>query len=132
MKDCVFCKLVSGEIPSVKIYEDKRFIAVMDAFPATENQFIVIPKEHVTSRFTDVPDHVLADAVLTAKKVATHVDFKLGTRACMTIEGFQVPHLHVVIYPLLKGKFMKDCYAGGPPAPADVNVLNKLAEKLKM
>jgi histidine triad (HIT) family protein len=118
MKGCIFCKLVAGEIPSAKIYEDKRFVAVMDAFPAVNGQFLVIPKEHITSKFTEVPDHVLADVMLTAKKVAMHVDFRLGTRACVSIEGFQVPHLHVNVYPLPKGKFMKDCYVGGPPAQA--------------
>ena len=131
-KTCIFCKLVAGEIPSAKIYEDKRFVAVMDAFPAIEGQFLVIPKRHTTSKFTEVPDHVLADVMLTAKKVAAHVDSKLGTRACVTIEGFQVPHLHINVFPIPKGKFMKDCYTGGPPAQADPAALQKLAETLKM
>ena len=132
MKDCIFCKIVAGEIPSAKIYEDKRFIAVMDAFPAINGQFLVIPKEHITSKFTEVPDHMLADVMLTAKKVAAHVDFRLGTRACVVIEGFQVPHLHVVVYPVTKGKYLKDCYTGEPPAQADPAALQRLAETLKM
>jgi len=129
MKDCIFCKIVAGELPGAKIYEDKRFVVILDAFPAIDAQFLVIPKKHVTSKFTEIPDHVLADAMLTAKKVAEHVDYILGTRSCVAVEGFQVPHLHVVVFPVPKGKYLKDCMSA---KKADFAELKKLAKKLAL
>lgn len=126
--DCIFCKVVAGEIPSFKIYEDKRFMAILDLFSATKGQFLVIPKQHVTSVFTEVPDHVLADAMLIAKKVAKHVDSKLGTRSYVVIEGVGVPHLHVKVYPFSIGAPLKL----EPTNKIDQETLKKLAEKLKL
>jgi len=103
----------------------------MDAFPAANHQFLVIPKKHTTSKFTDVPNEVLSKAILVAKKVAKHVDSKLGTRGCISIEGFQVPHLHVVVYPVEKGKYLVDYY-GLSPKKADTKKLAKQAAFLKV
>ena len=131
MKPCIFCKIVKGELPSSKIYEDNDFLAIMDAFPAANHQFLVIPKKHTTSKFTDIHDKVLSGAILTAKKVAKHVDSKLGTRGCISIEGFQVPHLHVVVYPVEKGKYLVNYYQG-EPKKADPAKLAKQAAFLKL
>lgn len=131
VKDCIFCKIIKGEVPGAKIFEGKRSIAVLDAFPAARGQFLVIPKKHVTSTFTKVPDHVLADAVLTAKKVAKHVDFRLGTRSYEVIEGADVPHLHVKVYPAPKGTFLHQLLAN-EPEKADFEKLKELASQLKL
>jgi histidine triad (HIT) family protein len=128
MKDCIFCKIVAGEIPAAKLYEDKRFIAILDAFPAVEAQFLVIPKAHVTSKFTDVPDHVLAEAMLVAKKIAKHIDTILKTRSYVVIEGVDVPHLHIKVYPSQPGKPL----VLGPTSKADSDKLATLAEKLRL
>ncbi len=45
-EDCVFCKIVAGEIPSHKVYEDKKFIAFLDIFPRVKGHTLVIPKKH--------------------------------------------------------------------------------------
>ena len=125
--DCIFCKIVEGEIPAARIYEDKRFIVILDAFPAVKGQFLVIPKEHVTSVFTRVPDHVLAESMLVAKKVAKHIDSKLGTRSYIVLEGVEVPHLHVKGYPTADGPLRMH-----PTEKADADVLEKLAAELKL
>ena len=49
MQDCIFCKIVAGEIPSVKIWENENFIALLDAFPACKAQTLVLPKKHYDS-----------------------------------------------------------------------------------
>jgi histidine triad (HIT) family protein len=131
MKPCIFCKIVDGKLPSSKIYEDKDYLAIMDVFPSASHQFLVIPKKHTTSKFTDVPDKVLSGAILVAKKVAKHVDSKIGTRGCISIEGFQVPHLHVVVYPVKKGKYLVDYYRGGT-SKADTKKLAEQAAFLKL
>ena len=47
MSDCIFCKIVAGEMPCYKIYEDDNFLAFLDIFPKTSAQMVVIPKTHV-------------------------------------------------------------------------------------
>lgn len=49
MTDCIFCKLINGEIPSAKIYEDEHVFAFMDIMPLTKGHILVIPKEHKES-----------------------------------------------------------------------------------
>ena len=46
MSDCIFCKIAKGEIPSVKIWEDDEFFAILDLFPNTKGMTLVIPKSH--------------------------------------------------------------------------------------
>jgi len=47
MADCVFCKIIERKIPSYIVYEDREFVVILDAFPATQGQSLVIPKKHV-------------------------------------------------------------------------------------
>ena len=47
--DCIFCKIIKGEIPSIKVYEDEKIIAFKDINPVTPVHILVIPKEHITS-----------------------------------------------------------------------------------
>ena len=70
MSDCIFCKIVAGEIPSVKIWEDDGFIAILDAFPACKGQVLVIPKRHYDSDIFLMSDDVYASLMLVTKKVA--------------------------------------------------------------
>jgi histidine triad (HIT) family protein len=49
MSDCIFCKIVRGEIPSPKLYEDDRFIAIHDIRPQAKTHWLVLPKEHISS-----------------------------------------------------------------------------------
>ena len=49
MGDCIFCKIIAGEIPSKKIYEDEKVLAFYDISPAAPVHFLVIPKEHISS-----------------------------------------------------------------------------------
>ena len=69
MADCIFCKIVAGEIPSIKIYEDERFLAFMDINPLTRGHCLLIPKAHFENAF-DLPDELLRDLMVTAKKLA--------------------------------------------------------------
>ena len=49
MKNCIFCKIVSGEVPCVRIWEDKKFLAFLDINPVCEGMALVIPKKHLNS-----------------------------------------------------------------------------------
>jgi histidine triad (HIT) family protein len=99
--DCIFCKIVSGEIPSAKIWEDKKHLAILDVFPWTKGMTLVIPKKHHDSYAFDMPDTVYKDLMIASKKVGKILDKKLKVlRTAMVAEGMGVNHAHVKLYPL--------------------------------
>ncbi|MGE5297574.1 MAG: HIT family protein [Acidobacteriaceae bacterium] len=102
MESCVFCKIVKGELPSHKVWEDKKHLAFLSIFPNTEGFAVVVTKGHYPSYAFDVPDEVLKDLVLAAKKVAKRLDQKLDDvgRTGLIFEGFGVDHLHAKLFPM--------------------------------
>ena len=149
MNDCVFCKIVSGELPSHKIWEDEKHLAFLSIFPNTEGFSVVIPKKHYSSYAFDVPEEVLKDLVVAAKKVGRLLDEKFDDvgRTGLVFEGFGVDHLHAKLFPMhgTKSKDWKpfhsnvdkyfDKYEGYISSHdykrADDNELEKIAEKIK-
>ena len=102
MEDCIFCKIVSGEVPSHKIWEDENHLAFLSIFPNTEGFSVVIPKKHYSSYAFDAPEDVLKELVIAAKKVGKLLDEKLDDvgRTGMIFEGFGVDHLHAKLFPM--------------------------------
>jgi diadenosine tetraphosphate (Ap4A) HIT family hydrolase len=102
MEDCIFCKIVSGDIPSHKIWEDEKHLAFLSIFPNTEGTSVVIPKEHHSSYAFDLPDEVLSNLVCATKKVAKLLDKTLPDvgRTAMVFEGFGVDHVHAKLFPM--------------------------------
>lgn len=99
MQDSVFTKIIKGEIPAQKIYEDDQVIAFMDIQPIVPGHVLVVPKQQV-SHFDDLDDETYQAVFAVVKKVAKQIKHVLGaTRACVRIEGFDVPHTHVHVYP---------------------------------
>jgi histidine triad (HIT) family protein len=60
MKDCIFCKIVKGEIPSVKVYENARVLAFADINPLCDGHTLIIPKAHAENIFDLTPDDLTA------------------------------------------------------------------------
>src|SRR3989338_5394182 len=87
MQDCIFCKIVKGEAPSHKIWEDEKHLAFLSIFPNTEGFAVVITKKHIK----------IAD-----KKVGKLIDSKLEDvgRTGMIFEGFGVDHVHAKLFPM--------------------------------
>jgi len=101
--NCVFCKIVEGKIPSVKIFEDENFLAFLDVNPINPGHTLVIPKKHSDYLF-DLNDEDYKKLMLTAKKIAKIIKDKLKPkRVGLAVEGFFVPHVHVHLVPLNKG-----------------------------
>ncbi len=102
MTNCIFCKIVNKESPSHIIWEDDKHIAFLSIFPNTEGVTVVIPKEHYSSYLFDLPDDVISNLVLAAKKVAKLLDSKLEDvgRTAMVFEGFGVDHIHAKLFPM--------------------------------
>ena len=69
--DCIFCKIIKGEVPCNKVYEDKDIIAFLDIMPATKKggHTLVIPKKHYEF-ITEMPDELIAKAMAVAKRIA--------------------------------------------------------------
>ena len=99
---CIFCKIVRGEVPPHKIYEDEKHLAFLSIFPNTEGFSVVITKEHYPSYAFNLPDEVLKELIVATKKVAKLLDSKLENvgRTGMIFEGFGVDHIHAKLFPM--------------------------------
>ena len=107
--DCIFCKIVQGEAPCHKIWEDKKHFAFLSIFPNTEGFSVVITKRHYSSYAFDLSDKELQELVIASKKVAKLLDSKLEDvgRTGMVFEGFGVDHVHTKLFPM-HGTKMKE------------------------
>lgn len=99
MKDCLFCKIIDGEIPSEKVYESETVLAFKDINPQAPVHILVIPKIHIES-LNDVTDDnigVVAEVMLVAKQLAAEFNLQNGYRVVTNIGengGQTVHHLH--------------------------------------
>ena len=104
MDSCIFCKIANGEIPSNTIYEDDKFRVILDNGPATKGHALVLPKEHYANLF-EMPQDLLADAAVVAKKVAINIKEKLSCDGLNLVQnngetaGQTVMHFHLHIIP---------------------------------
>ena len=95
----IFSKIVAGEIPCYKIYEDDTVLAFLDIHPESKGHTLVIPKLEV-DKFYDLPDDIYSHLFAVVKKLSKHFDQKLGARILIKIVGTDVPHAHVHLTPL--------------------------------
>ena len=102
--DCIFCKIVSGEIPHWKVYEDDETMAFMNLHPTNKGQVLVIPKDHVENIY-GFSEELAARLMLTTKKLSTAVKNALdadGVNLIMNNEeaaGQEIFHAHMHIIP---------------------------------
>ena len=92
MSDCIFCKIVTGEIPCYKIYEDEKYLAFLDIYPWTEGHTLVIPKQHVEWVW-DYPE--LGEYFEVVGKIARHYREISKDIVRSNIDGWQVQHAHI-------------------------------------
>jgi histidine triad (HIT) family protein len=110
MKDCLFCKMVSGEIQPKKVYEDDRVLAFRDINPQAPTHVLVIPKEHIATIDDLRPEHaeVVGELYLAAKEIARKEGLsESGYRAVMNCgrdAGQAVFHIHLHV---LGGRHMQ-------------------------
>jgi histidine triad (HIT) family protein len=99
MNDTVFTKIIKGEIPCHKVYEDELTLAFLDIHPAVLGHTLVIPKKQIEFVW-DLTDADYRAVMDTTKKVAQRLREVLGTKYVgVRIEGVEVPHAHVKLYP---------------------------------
>ena len=129
MSDCVFCNIIAGEIPSVKIWENDQFVALLDAFPACKWQTLVLPKQHYSSDIFTLDSTFYTALMLASKDVVTLLKTWLWVNKIgMVVEWLQVDHAHVKLYPFRWGKSFAWWLTGH--VLADMNELQKLADSL--
>ena len=94
----IFSKIVAGEIPCYKIYEDETVLAFLDIHPESKGHTLVIPKIEVDKVY-DLPDDTYLHLMEVVKKLSKHMEEKLGVRIFMKVIGTDIPHAHVHLMP---------------------------------
>jgi histidine triad (HIT) family protein len=131
--DCIFCKIVSGEIPSHKLDEDDKTLAFLDINPWTRGHSLVIPKEHSRNIY-DIEPGDLAAAHIAAQRLAKRLREKLDCEGMNTIQSSEpaamqtVFHAHVHVIPRYSDDGLK---LPAHPQPAEHEELAGLAEELR-
>ncbi|MDW7732107.1 MAG: HIT family protein [Methanolobus sp.] len=133
--DCLFCKIVSGEIPSNKVYEDDFVYAFLDIYPCSEGHTIVLPKEHIP-RFTDMRESDAKSLFGSVNKVAKAVEKALDVPGMNIginngeVAGQSVPHVHVHIIPRRENDNGGSMHTIVATHPNTDNII-ELADKIK-
>ena len=103
--DCIFCKIVSKEIPTKILYEDEYTIAFLDAFPVAKGHTLVIPKQHY-AKIQDLPSEINGKLFNTVHKLIPKVDSLQGSTLVAIHNGKnsgqEIPHVHVHLIPRSK------------------------------
>lgn len=100
---CIFCEIVKGKMETPGIFwEDKNFMAFLSIFPNTKGATVLIPKKHYASDVLDLPDKVLKEMIVAAKKVSQILINNLSDvgRVGLVMEGTGIDHAHIKLYPM--------------------------------
>jgi len=129
MEDTIFTKIIKGEIPSHKIYEDEKTFAFLDIHPLTDGHVLVIPKVQVEFIWDLKPEDYQA-VMATVQKVGAHVrDIMNAPYVGVEVIGVDVPHAHVHVIPFSK---TDQLHAKVPDTQEpDHSKLATLAEKIR-
>lgn len=133
--DCLFCKIVSGEIPSHRIYEDEFVYAFLDIYPSSEGHAIVLPKKHIP-RFTAMEGPEAASLFESVSRVAKAVEKALDVPGMNIginngeVAGQSVPHVHVHIVPRRENDEGGSMHSIVETHP-DTGNLSELADRIK-
>ncbi len=130
--DCIFCKIVDGELPATIVDEDERTISFMDISPATRGHALVIPREHSADLLT-VEREDLTAVALAAQRLAGRMKERLGAdgvnllNSCGAVAFQTVFHFHVHVIPRYEGDSLRLPWV---PAAGDSNEIAAAAQEL--
>jgi histidine triad (HIT) family protein len=123
--DCLFCRIIAGELPSTRIDEDERTVAFMDINPATRGHVLVVPREHSTD-LTAIGDEDLAAVTRMARRVAQRQQERLGAdginllNSCGQAAWQTVFHFHMHVIPRYVGDPLRLPWEPGPGDREDI------------
>ncbi|MCB1745024.1 MAG: HIT family protein [Gammaproteobacteria bacterium] len=130
--DCIFCRIVRGEIPSFQLYEDEHSLAFMDINPANQGHALAIPKRHSENLFTIDPED-LAHTAQAAQRVAIAIHKSLAPAGINLVQangpaaGQSVFHFHMHIMPRIAGDELKLNWG---MYPGDMEAIGNLAKRI--
>ena len=130
--DCIFCQIVAGELPALKVHEDEHTLAFMDINPATRGHALVIPRRHARNLLEITPEDLSA-TVLAAQQLARRVTERLGAEgvnlinSCGSVAWQTVFHFHIHVIPRYSDDPMKLPWT---PAPGDMDAIAAIAQEL--
>ncbi|NIW86648.1 MAG: HIT domain-containing protein [Gammaproteobacteria bacterium] len=133
MEECIFCKIIAGDLPSFKLYEDEATMAFMDINPANEGHSLVVPKEHAED-LQGVSEQALSAAVVTAKKVAGAIMRTLNPAGLNLVQANgpaaaqSVFHFHVHVMPRYEGDDLKLNWG---MRPGDKDAIGALTQRIR-
>jgi len=131
--DCIFCKIIAGEIPSFKLFEDENTLAFMDINPASTGHALVIPKEHAADVYS-VSEAAISQTVKTAKMIAVAIDRTLNPDGLNLLQcngpaaAQSVMHFHMHVLPRREGDELKLNWG---LKPGDMDAIGELAERIR-
>ena len=132
MNDCIFCKIVSGEIPSFKIYETSETLALLDINPVAKGHTLVIPKNPHSSNIFDISAHEWSAMMETVRIVAIGLEKSLGADGVNLMmnnrehAGQVVFHPHMHLIPRFKGDGLKQWPHGSYAEGEAETILEKI------
>ncbi|MFI4990880.1 MAG: HIT family protein [Solirubrobacterales bacterium] len=131
-QDCVFCKIVAGELPATIVDEDERTISFMDISPATRGHALVIPREH-SADLLSIEREDLTAVALASQRLAGRMKQRLDAdgvnllNSCGAVAFQTVFHFHVHVIPRYQGDSLRLPWV---PAPGDVEQIAAAAQEL--
>ncbi len=124
----VFSKIINGEIPSYKVYENEQFYSFLDINPMAEGHVLIVPKVEVDYLF-DLDDRLLSDMIVFAKHVAKGLQQAVPCkRVGMMVVGTEVPHAHIHLIPINKESDMNLANPKLKPSKEDFEMI---AQKIR-
>lgn len=132
MEDCIFCKIIKGEIPSHKVYENENIIAFLDANPTSKGHTLVVPKEHVENLHEASGMDYMWDALVDVSNAVKDAFGAEGLNISQNngeIAGQEVMHLHFHVTPRYTGDEIKVDYNRSELENGE-EIAAKISEKL--
>lgn len=111
MGDCIFCKIIAGQIPANIVYSDEQVFAFLDINPANKGHTLVVPRKHYTT-FNDIPEAELQDLFSAVQKISKGMEKGLNAEGYNVLNnnkkpaGQLVDHVHIHVIPRYKGDEM--------------------------
>jgi histidine triad (HIT) family protein len=133
MSECVFCRIISGDIPSTRIYEDDEIVAFMDINPANPGHALVVPKRHFRNLF-DIDEEMAAKVMRVATKIAKAVKKAINPDGVNLFQAsekaaFQtVFHFHMHVIPRWEEDGLVEPWE---PKKGDIEEIGRVAEKIR-
>lgn len=128
MDNCIFCKIVSGQIPAYKIYEDDTCLGFLDIQPVSMGHVLLIPKTHY-EWIQDTPDDILTHIILKSKNIINNIKESLPCDYVqVSVVGKDVPHFHVHLIP----RTFDDGLVGWNTLTPEKEEFEQVLEKIKI